>query len=91
MPTGGVGRRIGPPLQPRPGLTDQDLELADGLAAISLSPFISLINYVHSAHGLPHPNGNRADRQVRDGLRRTYGVAPLRQAHPSRWPSSAHS
>jgi integrase len=123
----------GPPLQPRRGLTDQDLEritrateaarspgthkiyqyaweqwatwcaergfeplpadpaamcafmtqrVADGLAVISLSPFISVINYVHSAHGLPNPNENRAVRQVRDGLRRTYGVAPVRQAHP---------
>jgi len=123
----------GPPPQPRPGLTDQDLEritrathaargpgthkiyeyawaqwatwcaergfeplpadpaamcafmtqrVADGLAVISLSPFISVINYVHSAHGLPNPNENRAVRQVRDGLRRTYGVAPVRQAHP---------
>ena len=123
----------GPPLRPRLGLTDQDLEritrateaarspgthriyqyaweqwatwcaergfellpadpaamcclhdqlVADGLAVISLSPFISVINYVHSAHGLPNPNENRAVRQVRDGLRRTYGVAPVRQAHP---------
>jgi integrase len=123
----------GPPLQPRRGLTDQDLEritrateaarapgthriyryaweqratwcaergfdplpadpaamcafmtqrVADGLAVISLSPFISVINYVHSAHGLPNPNDNRAVRQVRDGLRRSYGVAPVRQAHP---------
>ena len=123
----------GPPLQPRRGLTDQDLEritratgppvrpaltrststrgsqwatwcaergfeplpadpaamcafmtqrVADGLAVISLSPFISVTNYVHSAHGLPNPNDNRAVRQVRDGLRRTYGVAPVRQAHP---------
>ncbi len=56
--------------------------VADGLAVISLSPFISVINYVHSAHGLPNPNENRAVRQVRDGLRRTYGVAPVRQAHP---------
>lgn len=123
----------GPPLQPRPGLTDHDLEritrathaarapgthkiyeyawaqwatwcaergfvplpadpaamcafmtqrVAQGLAVISLSPFISVINYVHSAHGLPNPNDNRAVRQVRDGLRRTYGIAPVRQAHP---------
>jgi integrase len=56
--------------------------VADGLAVISLSPFISVINYVHSAHGLPNPNDGRAVRQVRDGLRRTYGVAPVRQAHP---------
>lgn len=49
---------------------------------ISLSPFISAINYVHSAHGLPNPNDNRALRQVREGLRRTYGVTPVRQAHP---------
>ena len=98
--------RPGPPLQPRRGQTDQDLEritraseaarapgthriyqyaweqwatwcaergfeplpadpaamcafmtqrVADGLAVISLSPFISVINYVHSAHGLPTP------------------------------------
>lgn len=56
--------------------------VADGLAVVSLGPFISVINYVHSAHGLPNPNENRAVRQVRDGLRRTYGVAPVRQAHP---------
>src|SRR5438128_12251197 len=56
--------------------------VADGLAVISLSPFISVINYVHSGHGLPNPTDNRAVRQVRDGLRRTYGVAPVRQAHP---------
>jgi hypothetical protein len=29
--------------------------VADGLAVISLSPFISVIDYVHSAHGLPNP------------------------------------
>jgi hypothetical protein len=45
--------------------------VADGLAVISLRPFISVINYVHSAHGLPNPNENRAVRRVRDGLRRT--------------------
>lgn len=56
--------------------------VADGLAVVSLGPFISVINYVHSAHGLPNPNESRAVRQVRDGLRRTYGVAPVRQAHP---------
>lgn len=33
--------------RPRPGLTDQDL-VADGLAVVSLGPFISVINYVHS-------------------------------------------
>jgi integrase len=56
--------------------------VADGLAVISLSPFISVINHVHSAHGLPNPNENRAVRQVRDALRGTYGVALVRQAHP---------
>ena len=35
-----------------------------------------------SRAGLPNPNENRAVRQVRDGLRRTYGVATVRQAHP---------
>jgi hypothetical protein len=33
--------------------------VADGLAVISLSPFISVVTYVHSAHGLPKPNDNR--------------------------------
>lgn len=41
--------------------------VADGLAVVSLSPFISVINYVQSAHGLPNPNQNRAVRQVCDG------------------------
>ncbi|EON22178.1 integrase family protein [Nocardioides sp. CF8] len=45
--------------------------VADGLAAISLGHFISVITYVHSTHGLTDPNENRAVRQVRDGLRRT--------------------
>ncbi|HET6562187.1 MAG TPA: hypothetical protein VFG72_09950 [Marmoricola sp.] len=52
--------------------------VADGLAVISLGPFISVINHVHSAHGVPNPHENRAVRQVRDGLRRAYGVAPHR-------------
>jgi integrase len=41
---------------------------------------------VHRVRGVPDPANNHAVREVRRGLRRTYGVAPVRQAptpHPA--------
>jgi len=42
----------------------------------------SAIGHVHRRHGLDDPIAHDSVRQVRRGLRRTYGIAPRRQARP---------
>lgn len=55
---------------------------AEGTAVVSLNMACTAIRYVHRQHGLPNPAENELVRQVRLGLRRTYGVAPKRLARP---------
>lgn len=55
---------------------------ATGIAVTSLDLACTAIRYVHRTHGLPNPAQDELVRQVRLGLRRTYGTAPQRQARP---------
>jgi len=55
---------------------------ADGTAVVTLNLACTAIRHVHLQHGLPNPAETALVRQVRLGLRRTYGTAPQRQARP---------
>ncbi|KQW45065.1 integrase [Nocardioides sp. Root1257] len=55
---------------------------ADGTAVVSLDVACVAIRHVHLQHGLPNPAETELVRQVRLGLRRTYGTAPRRLARP---------
>jgi integrase len=55
---------------------------ADGTAVVTLNMACTAIRYVHRQHGLANPAEDELVRQVRLGLRRTYGTAPRRQARP---------
>jgi integrase len=55
---------------------------ADGIAVVSLNLACTAIRHVHRMHDLPDPIASETVRQVRLGLRRTYGTAPRRQARP---------
>lgn len=53
-----------------------------GITVATLNVACSAIGHVHRSHGLADPVAHESVRQVRRGLRRTYGVAPRRQARP---------
>lgn len=53
-----------------------------GTAVVTLNVACNVIRYTHRQHGLPNPTSDDLVRQVRLGLRRTYGTAPRRQARP---------
>lgn len=55
---------------------------AEGIAVASLGVTCSAVRHVHRSHGLPDPTSAEIVRQVRSGLRRTYGISPRRQACP---------
>jgi hypothetical protein len=55
---------------------------ADGTAIVTLNRACTAIRHVHLQHGLPNPSETTLVRQVRLGVRRTYGTAPTRQARP---------
>ncbi|MDF1605813.1 hypothetical protein [Nocardioides sp. YIM 152315] len=55
---------------------------AGGTAVVSLDVCCSAIRHTHRIHGHPDPVAHESVRQVRAGLRRTYGTAPRRQARP---------
>ena len=55
---------------------------ADGIAVKSLDLACTAIRHVHRSHGLDNPAEHETVRQVRLGLRRTYGTAPRRLARP---------
>lgn len=55
---------------------------ANGIAVVSLNLTCTAIRHVHRMHELPDPVASETVRQVRLGLRRTYGTEPRRQAHP---------
>jgi hypothetical protein len=58
---------------------------ADGIAVKSLDLACTAIRHVHRMHGLDNPADHETVRQVRQvrlGLRRTYGTAPRRLARP---------
>ena len=55
---------------------------AEGIAVKSLDPACTTIRHVHLLHGLDNPAEHETVRQVRLGLRRTYGTAPRRLARP---------
>ena len=75
------------PLCPLPGdpaalcayLTER---AAEGIAVSSLDGACTAIRYVHRTHGAADPVSSETVRQVRLGLRRTYGTAPRRLARP---------
>ena len=48
----------------------------------SLNLACTAIRHVHRMHDLPDPVASETVAQVRLGLRRTYGTAPRRLAHP---------
>jgi integrase len=53
-----------------------------GITVQTLTVACSAIAHVHRVRGFPDPANHHAVREVRRGLRRTYGVAPVRQARP---------
>ena len=53
-----------------------------GTTVQTLTVACSAIGHVHRVRGVPNPADHHAVREVRRGLRRTYGVAPVRQARP---------
>jgi integrase len=55
---------------------------ATGTAVASLNMACTAIRHVHRQHGLANPAEDELVRQVRLGLRRTYGTAPKRLARP---------
>jgi integrase len=55
---------------------------AEGIAIASLDGDCTVIWHVHRMHGVPDPVSSETVRQVRLGLRRTYGTAPRRLARP---------
>ncbi len=55
---------------------------ADGIAIASLDGACTAIRHVHRMHAAPDPVASETVRQVRLGLRRTYGTAPRRLARP---------
>lgn len=55
---------------------------AEGTAVVTLDVACVAIRHVHLQHGLPNPAETALVRQVRLGLRRTYGTAPRRLARP---------
>ena len=55
---------------------------ADGTAVASLNMACTAIRHMHRQHGLANPAEDELVRQVRLGLRRTYGTAPRRLARP---------
>lgn len=62
---------------------------AAGTAVASLGVACCAIGFVHRTHDLENPIGHDSVRQVRAGLRRTYGIAPQRQARPLTVPEVA--
>jgi hypothetical protein len=55
---------------------------AAGIAISSLDGACTAIRHVHRMHHVPDPVASETVRQVRLGLRRTYGTAPRRLARP---------
>jgi len=55
---------------------------AEGIAVKSLDLACTAIRHVHRLSGLDNPAEHETVRQVRLGLRRTYGTAPRRLARP---------
>jgi integrase len=55
---------------------------ADGTAVATLNMACTTIRHMHRQNGLPYPAEDETVRQVRLGLRRTYGIAPRRLARP---------
>jgi integrase len=55
---------------------------AEGIAVSSLDLACTAIRHVHRMHGAADPVASETVRQVRLGLRRTYGTAPRRLARP---------
>jgi len=55
---------------------------ATGTAVASLNMACTAIRHMHRQHRLPNPAEDELVRQVRLGLRRTYGTAPRRLARP---------
>jgi integrase len=55
---------------------------ASGTTVATLNVACSAIGHVHRSHGTDDPIAHPRVRQVRLGLRRTYGIAPRRQARP---------
>ena len=55
---------------------------AEGIAMSSLDGACIAIRHVHRMHGANDPVASETVRQVRLGLRRTYGTAPRRLARP---------
>jgi integrase len=55
---------------------------AAGTTVATLNVACSAIGHVHRSHGVDDPIAHPSVRQVRMGLRRTYGIAPRRQARP---------
>lgn len=55
---------------------------ATGPAVASLNMACTAIRHMHRQHGLANPAEDELVRQVRLGLRRTYGTAPRRLARP---------
>lgn len=55
---------------------------AAGTAIVSLDGACTAIRHVHRMHGAPDPVSSETVREVRLGLRRTYGTAPRRLARP---------
>lgn len=55
---------------------------ASGIAIASLNVACSAIGHLHRSHGADDPVADPGVHQVRRGLRRTYGLAPRRQARP---------
>jgi integrase len=53
-----------------------------GIAVVSLDGACTAIRHVHRMHDLPDPVASETVRQVRLGLRRTYGTAPRQLARP---------
>jgi len=55
---------------------------AAGIAVATLNMACTAIRHMHRQHGLANPAEDELVRQVRLGLRRTYGTAPRRLARP---------
>ncbi|MFC7725461.1 tyrosine-type recombinase/integrase [Nocardioides sp. GCM10028917] len=55
---------------------------AHGITMATLDVACSAIGHQHRSHGVANPTTHESVRQVRAGLRRTYGTAPHRQARP---------